>query len=268
MSLADAMNGLNGFGEGVPVRGERRTIPFDYAFRYELKGELDFVHNSTVNVSIEAAFTAVSIGYGVVPKVQPIKFGIAPKAALAPPPLSLTAGSALQLRNATLGSITDALSEALNEDVKASRGGIGPLTAAALADGFRLNPEFAEQILLSGVAGSFDRQILAEAFQAVAAPPDQVQFKYAIFDEGTGREFQSEPILNTAGLGAADGMRPFRYFARPIEFAPRSTIRMQVIEKSEFHGELHVSLQGFKTLGAPGSPTGRRQMNRMRRVRR
>ena len=34
------------------------------------------MHNSTVDISIEAAFTAVSIGYGVVPKVTPITFGV------------------------------------------------------------------------------------------------------------------------------------------------------------------------------------------------
>lgn len=271
MSLADAMNDVNGLGEGGPVGGERRTIPFDYAFRYDLTGEPNLTHNSTVNVSIEAAFTAVSIGYGVVPKVQPVKFGIAPKAMIAAAALSsfaTTAPAASQLQTTTFGLMIQALSETLDEDDRVSRGELGPRTATVLADGFRLNPEFAERILLGGAVGSFDEQILAQAFQSVAAPPDQIQFKYAIFDEGSGREFQSEPILNTAGLGIADGMRPFRYFARPIEFAPRSTIRMQVIETSAFQGELHISLQGFKTLGAHGSPTGRRQMRRFRRMRR
>ncbi|MGA7902617.1 MAG: hypothetical protein WCA06_08290, partial [Terrimicrobiaceae bacterium] len=75
---------VNGFGESViapPAAG--RTIPFDYVFRFdgsnnELKGQPGLVHNSTVDISIEAAFTAVSIGYGVVPKVEPITFGLAP----------------------------------------------------------------------------------------------------------------------------------------------------------------------------------------------
>ena len=80
---------------------------------------------------------------------------------------------------------------------------------------------------------------------------------------GVGR-----PILNTAGLGSSDGMRPFRYFARPIEFAPRAAIRLQITEVSEFSGELHVSLQGYKTLGGTGTPTAvggsRRPRRRMR----
>lgn len=275
MSLAETVNGLNGFGESLPSVFERRTIPFDYAFRYDLKGEPDFVHNRTVSVSIEGAFTAVSVGYGVVPKVQPIKFGIAPKAVAppappAPPPVALLAVALPKppIPSATLGSIIGALGEALGEDLKKGGGAIGPRTAAVLRDGFKFNPEFSERILLGGLAASFDRRILAETFQTVAAPTEQIQFLYALFDEGTGREFQSEPILNLAGLGASDGTRPFRYFALPIEFAPRSTIRMQVTELSAFQGELHVSLQGYKTLGTPGSPTGPRLPRGARRIRR
>jgi hypothetical protein len=51
----------------VQALASRRTIPFDYAFRYTLTGTRDTVLTSTITVSIEAAFTAVSIGYGVIP---------------------------------------------------------------------------------------------------------------------------------------------------------------------------------------------------------
>jgi len=103
---------------------------------------------------------------------------------------------------------------------------------------------------------------LQRLFQVVSAPSDQIQFLYALFDDGSGREFQSEPLLNTAGLGSSDGDRPFRYFARPITFEPRSVIRMEVTEKSDFQGELHVTLHGYKVLGSPGTPTGRPQSAR------
>jgi len=93
-------------------------------------------------------------------------------------------------------------------------------------------------------------------FQVVGTPAELIQFKYALFDEGSGREFQSEPILNIAGLGSAAGERPFRHFAQPITFRPRSTVRMEVTEVSDFKGELHVSLQGYKVLGEPNAPTG------------
>jgi hypothetical protein len=132
----------------------------------------------------------------------------------------------------------------------------GVATALALRTGFRFNPEFAE-LLFQSDRREIPLEALGRCFQVVSQPPKDVVFKYALFDDGSGREFQSEPILNTAALGAADGGRPFRYFARPIEFGPRARIRMQVTEVADFQGELHVSLQGFKRLGEAGTPTGR-----------
>ena len=55
----------------------------------------------------------------------------------------------------------------------------------------------------------------------------------------------ANPLLNIAGLGSPDGKRPFRYFAQPITFAPRTTIRMEVTQLTDFRGELHVSLHGY-----------------------
>jgi hypothetical protein len=239
---------VNGFGESAAAPpAARRTIPFDYVFRFdgpnnELKGQPGLVHNSTVDISIEAAFTAISIGYGVVPKVEPITFGLA----------RVSEGSFF---GRTLGELFVSLSKVLDEfEFGNVTGKVGPRTAAVLKDGLRLNPQFAERIFLTGGV-ELDEQIARQAFQAVGAPPERVAFKYALFDQGSGREFQSEPILNIAGLGSSDGKRPFRYFARPIEFAPRSTIRLQITEVSAFQGELHVSLHGYKTLGTPGTPT-------------
>jgi hypothetical protein len=260
---------LNGFGRPVATpEAPRRTIPFDYAFRFDLKGEPGLVQNSTVEVSVEAAFTAVSIGYGVVPKAQPITFGLPP-------------GTPINLFSTPFSAIIETLSASFDEAVKfptqvilAAGAGtprvtkveFGPKTAAALQGGLRLNPEFAERILLTG-GDNLDEQILQQAFQAVGAPPEQIAFKYAIFDQGSGREFQSDPILNIAGLGSPDGKRPFRYFAQPIEFATRTLIRMEITEISAFQGELHISLQGYKTLGQPGTPTGspHRHHTRIRR---
>lgn len=251
---------------------QRRVIPFDYAFRFALTGEPGTTRIEKIEVSIEAAFTAVSIGYGVVPEVQPVVFGVAPKAILNPGSApSVPSGPALVALTSSFKTsriieagaspfafVTQALAEALGENVRVVNGLpiFGPVTARALRNGFRLNPALAETALTGGTR-STELGTLERYFQVVAPPPEQVQFKYALFDDGSGREFQSEPILNTAGLGAADGSRPFRYFARPIDFAPRSVIRMQITEVSDFRGELHVSLQGYKVLGGAGSPTGR-----------
>jgi len=265
---------LNGFGRPVATPEKpRRTIPFDYAFRFDLTGEPGKVLNSTVEISVEADFTAVSIGYGVVPIAQPIVFGLP---GTTPPPINLFF--------TPLSEIIETLSTEFDEDVKFSPPVIslttglavpvsqkvkfGPKTAAVLQGGLRLNPEFAERIFLTGGdSDRLDEKILQEAFQAVGAPPEQIAFLYAIFDEGSGREFQSDPILSIAGLGSSDGKRPFRYFARPIELPRRSVVRMEITEVSAFKGELHISLQGYKTLGQPGTPTGmvQRHHRRMRR---
>lgn len=272
-----------------PGASERRVVPFDYAFRFSLSGSPGATSNSAVEVSVEGVFTAVSIGYGVVPEVHPVTFGVAPAALLdrlnaldrasgnpaAVPfdtiPLRFMIGAiAEQLDESPPATVSvpeskdgadSSVLEILGDSVAKARGaGLlrapGPRTAAALRNGLRFNPEFAE-LLLQADRRAVPLEALSRCFQLVAPPPGDVQFKYALFDDGSGREFQSEPILNTAGLGAADGGRPFRYFARPMEFGPRSRIRMQITEVGDFRGELHVSLQGFKRLGEAGTPTGR-----------
>jgi hypothetical protein len=150
-----------------------------------------------------------------------------------------------------------------------ARRGTSPfaLVEAVLRNGFRLNPELAEVVLLRlREESELSEEALEELWETVAAPPENIQFKYALYDEGTGRAFQSDPILNTAGLGISDGSRPFRTFAVPISFAPRTTIRMDVIEVSRYPGTLHVALHGYKVLGTSGTPTDlRRQARRGRR---
>jgi hypothetical protein len=108
---------------------------------------------------------------------------------------------------------------------------------------------------------------MAQFFSTVPMPAERIQFLYALYDDASGREFQSEPILNIAGLGTADGDRPFRYFAQPISFSPRSTVRLEIIQKSAFQGELYISLHGYKILGGNNSPTGdwARRQRRLRR---
>jgi hypothetical protein len=309
------------------VTARRRTIPFDYAFRYQLTGERDRVHRETVTVSIEATFVAVSIGYGVVPDVQPVRFSLppiqqeagvpirelvlnrmvasvtgaaapaaaqrvaldnvgalrlnagalgpqllnpllpAPIAAIVPPaprpgqPVPIADRATSGIRSLFVGELIDGLATSLDEQPGGRRaastvGGvnrIGPMTAQVLRNGIRIRPDVLERVLMGDGTAPLTED---DAFEAVAAPPDQILFKYALFDDGSGREFQSEPLLNLSGLGISNGDRPFRHFARPIAFAPRSRIRLEITEISEFTGELHVSLQGYKMLGAPGSPTG------------
>ena len=80
-----------------------------------------------------------------------------------------------------------------------------------------------------------------------------VHFLYTIVDSGSGRELQNKSVHNIAGLGAADGDRPFRPFARPVPFVPRSTIRIEIEEVSAGpffkDGTLYIVLHGYKRLG-------------------
>ena len=80
-----------------------------------------------------------------------------------------------------------------------------------------------------------------------------IQFLYTIVDSGSGRELQNKPVHSIAGLGAADGERPFRPFARPVQFVPRATIRIEVEELSDgplfAGGTLFIVLHGYKRLG-------------------
>ena len=80
-----------------------------------------------------------------------------------------------------------------------------------------------------------------------------VQFLYTIVDSGSGRELQNKQVHSIAGLGSADGDRPFRPFARPVPFVPRATIRIEIEELSVGplfkDGTLHLVLHGYKRLG-------------------
>src|SRR5262245_39167754 len=181
-----------------------RVVPFDYAFRFKLEGKPERVLNQTVVVSVEAPFVAVSIGYGVVP--EPLKLTL-PKPDreiilfLATTAAAVSTGPTLR---AVLGGLLALLGEGLGEDGELTNQ-IGPRTAAALRTGVRLNPAFADLALGAGGTAQLDDGTFQELLQLVNPPPEQVQFLYALFDEGTGREFQSEPLLNTAGLGTPSG---------------------------------------------------------------
>jgi hypothetical protein len=80
-----------------------------------------------------------------------------------------------------------------------------------------------------------------------------IDFKYSVVDSGTGRELQNRPIHNIAGLGDANGLRPFRVLAKPMLFMPRSTVRIEVEEITNDgttdNAELFIVLHGYKILG-------------------
>lgn len=262
----------------VPTQTPRRTIPFDYSFFFKLEGKPQRNVSATVMVSVEASFVANGIGYGFVPQVEPVRFG-GTRADFAAPALSTPVPSDAILRssnlppvtlgNIRLDSVLNLAARKLGESQARGEGGIGAQTAAVLEAGVRFNPEVVNQILLGGSFDPIDDSLLGNLFELVTPPLDEVQFLYALSDEGTGRSFQSEPILNTAGLGDAKGDRPFRQFAAPITFAPRTRVKMEVTELQQVKGSLYVSLHGYKVLGGEGTPTGvASEAERRRRMRR
>jgi hypothetical protein len=218
-----------------------RAIPFDYSFQFDLAGP-GSGGKEMVDVSVEGAFTAVSIGYGVIPTVESIEFG--------PDLAELPSGTSLG--DIPLSALMQSADSAFAGSPELARG--RPASDAAFLQGIRLNPAVAHVALLRG---SLPARVLSRLFCLAGSGSTEIQFLYALTDEGSGRSFQSEPILNTAGLGISNGERPFRYFVPPITFEPRSKISLQVTEVSNFVGQLHVVLQGYKVLGGAESPTGR-----------
>lgn len=220
------------------------VFPFDYAATFDLKGVPGHIVQDVVNISPDGVFVAVAIGYGFeedrarnleFPLVQPNENPIAP--------------SALPLAR------------------------LGPL---ALIDGFRVNPSF-EHFLFEPESPSqrsarvsavrerpFSSRPLSSEFSTdliqSIKPPDEISFLFSIVDSATGRELQDEPTHNLASLGKSNGERPFRQLAQPLTFQPRSTIRLQIVERSEgVRGTLFIVLYGYKIQGSvncpePGSP--------------
>ena len=79
---------------------------------------------------------------------------------------------------------------------------------------------------------------------------EEISFLFSMVDSGTGREFQDQPAHNLASLGKSNGERPFRILAQPFHFAPRSTVRLQVTERTEgVRGTLFIVLYGYRVLG-------------------
>ena len=115
-------------------------------------------------------------------------------------------------------------------------------------DRLRVASAFAEPAIEGDVRG-----LVQAMFRCLMVRLCGIDFKYSIIDSSVGRELQNLPIHNIAGLGKADGDRPFRPMARPMLFMPRSTIRIEVQEVSSLPihkgAELFIVLHGYKILG-------------------
>ncbi len=194
-----------------------RVIPFDYVATFRLAGSPGNLVEDEININVEGAFVATSLGYGLLVEKwdAPINLG---------PTTPATFNLAVQ-----------------------------PLRAfppSALSDGIRIRPNFLRIAFenFGGLSTSVPGNLAGQIFERLNRPED-VLFRYTIFDSGTGRDWQNTRINNIAGLGIANGERPFKKFARPMIFQPRSTIRVTVDERFG-RGTLYLAFQGYKVVGA------------------
>src|SRR5215475_2636781 len=207
--------GVNSFGrEPSREAPAARVIPYEYVADFTLRGEVGNLVQDVINVSVEGVFVAVSVGYGLAEER-------AEQLVLRTPP-------------ANLG------------DVK-----LANFPPDALIDGFRLNPNLRPLLAPDGRL-SETLPVRPEMFQRLKSI-DNFNFLLSLVDTGTGLELQNKPVDSLATLGRADGRRPFKTLPQPMVFMPRSTIRLQVEERTAgVKGQLTITLHGYKVLGVAG----------------
>jgi hypothetical protein len=213
----------------IPRNGAPATvkeIPYDYVATFALQGKRGNRVQDVINISTDGAFVAVSIGYSFIPELTKhitieIPSGVIP----------LTTSQGLDVRLTGVGLLPQSLPD---------------------FDGF--SRDFAFFLLSSTQLGPNILPILnpIALMQCLLIQTCGLDFKYSIIDSGSGRELQNQPIHNIAGLGKADGERPFRPLAKPMLFMPRSTIRIEIEEVSEGllykDSLLYIVLHGYKML--------------------
>ncbi len=205
-------------GSLLNLAGER-AIPFDSVAKFELTGRSGNVVENEITVTTEGAFVVSAIGYGLAVKDEAVQF----TADQLPP----------------------------GDPVDLSKIPLSALPADCSLDGIRIRPEYLRVALQSGGAlASVSLGVVNQVFQRLNRS-DDVDFLYTIYDAGTGQSWQNVPLYNVAGLGIANGLRPFKQLAKPAILAPRSTLHITVQEQFG-RGVLFLALQGYKRIGAYG----------------
>ena len=219
-------------GPVSPPRGATSVIPFDQAARFELRGIPGNIVQDVINIDSDGVFVAVGVSYGLLQE----------------------RGERLEIFNPVQPI-----------DVVPGEITLADLPVQALVEGFRLNPR-SENIVFQGDTSEessrepdysvqpVPQELANKAFQLVRAPAE-VAFLFSVVDSASGRELQDEPTHNLASLGSPDGRRPFRPLAQPLSFLPRSTVRLQIVERtSGIKGSLFIVLYGYKMLTGSACP--------------
>jgi hypothetical protein len=203
-----------------------RIIPFDYVTKFTLTGQTGNVVEDEIAINVEGGFVATAVGYGLAAGEEKVK-------------------------------ITDALNSAgiAADPFNLQTLPLSIFPADALMGGIRVHSKYLRFVFDStGNLNTIPLALMDEVFMRLNRP-ENVSFRYSILDSGTGRELQNQPIYSVAGLGIANGKRPFKQLARPMIFLPRSTLRVTVEERSG-QGELYIVFQGYKILGANSAHGG------------
>jgi hypothetical protein len=192
-----------------------KLVPFDYVSTLDLLGKPDNVVADEVPINVDGGYVTTALGYSLDVADTSVQIGLADETELEP-----------DLRKIRLTDI---------EPVQ------------ALLDGLRIHPLRVRFAFTSdGRLSRVPKDMLGRMFQSLNLP-EAVRFVYSIADAGTGRDLQNRPVFNVAGLGIANGDRPFRILHKPMMFLPRSTIRVQVREVFG-RGRLFLVFQGYKIL--------------------
>jgi hypothetical protein len=198
-----------------------RMIPFDYVTRVRLTGQPD--RRVEDEIVVDGTFVASSISYGVQTDSTDVTIARPPSPPPPPPDVDI-------------GAVT-----------------LEQLPIRALVEGFRIRPNMVRLAFQPGgtTLSTLPRNIADRVFETLNRP-DAVSFRYTLFDGGLGRDLQNQSVHNTAGLGSAQGERPFKHLAKPLRMEPSSVFRVSVQERFG-RGELYVVLQGYRAVSMGGS---------------
>lgn len=234
-----------------------QTVPFDYVAALQLSGRPGHRLETEVTVSAEGAFVATALGYGLAAEDRSVAIDWAARW----PEGDETQGTASPALKSRIDGFfivnrIDPASQAPGRWPPDARYALADLPLrflgpTALRDGFRIRPEYVHLALGgNGGLGALTGTQIERLFETLSRPED-VAFRYTLFDTGAGCELQDQPLHNVAGLGIANGDRPFKRFAVPLQLFPRATLRLRV-EEVYGRGTLYFAFHGFKRLDGAG----------------
>ncbi len=231
-------------------RPNQRVVPFDYVTTFRLTGPSGHVVEDEVSINAEGGFVATAIGYGLEAEAPDVRIEWDKVDDITVAPLRNALLLERQARDAWLNLAANNPAKANIPVVDLNSLPMRLLPTSALADGLRLRPEYVRLAMTNGgaLSNTCPVSVLDDLFERLNRP-DRVSFRYAISDTGRGVDLQNQPIHNIAGLGVADGSRPFKKLLRPMVCLPRTTLRVRVEERTG-RGTLFIVFQGYKILDA------------------